>query len=151
MRPPYIFRLLVWLFILKDSKGIKGWIMKPVMKRAGAGVPSANRITLLRDINDDGIAETRTIFLQGLNSPFGMELAGNDFYVANTDRLVRFLYHTSETQIIEPGVKVIDLPAGPTLSGLSSMRAIYCRNVLRAGHSSACTAPGTVNPGVATK
>lgn len=97
----------------EDSKGIKGWIMKLVMKRAGAGVPSANRITLLRDINDDGIAETRTIFLQGLNSPFGMALVGNDFYVANTDGLVRFPYHAGETQIIKPGVKVIDLPAGP--------------------------------------
>lgn len=49
----------------QDSKGIKGWIMKLVMKRAGAGVPSANRITLLRDANGDGIAEVRTVFLQG--------------------------------------------------------------------------------------
>lgn len=97
----------------EDSKGIKGWIMKLVMKRAGAGVPSANRITLLRDANGDGIAETRTVFLQGLNSPFGMTLVGNDLYVANTDGLVRFPYRTGETQIIEPGVKVIDLPAGP--------------------------------------
>ena len=69
----------------EDNKGLKGWLMKRVMKRAGAGVPSANRITLLRDANGDGIAETRTVFLQGLNSPFGMTLVGNDFYVANTD------------------------------------------------------------------
>ncbi len=97
----------------EDSKGIKGWIMKLVMERAGAGVPSANRITLLRDENGDGIAETRTVFLQGLNSPFGMTLVGNDFYVANTDGLVRFPYRTGETRITEPGVKVVDLPAGP--------------------------------------
>jgi len=97
----------------EDSKGIKGWIMKMVMKRAGAGVPSANRITLLRDENDDGIAETRTIFLPGLHAPFGMTLVGNDLYVANTDGLVRFPYRTGETQITEPGVKVVDLPAGP--------------------------------------
>ena len=97
----------------EDSKGLKGWLMKRIMKRAGAGVPSANRITLLRDANDDGIAETRTVFLQGLNSPFGMTLVGNDFYVANTDELVRFPYRTGETQLIEPGVKVLDLPAGP--------------------------------------
>jgi glucose/arabinose dehydrogenase len=97
----------------EGSQGIKGWIIKRVMKRAGAGVPSANRITLLRDENDDGIAETRTVFLQGLNSPFGMTLVGNDFYVANTDGLVRFPYRTGETQITGPGVKVIDLPAGP--------------------------------------
>jgi glucose/arabinose dehydrogenase len=97
----------------EDSKGIKGWIMKLVMKRVGAGVPSANRITLLRDANGDGIAETRTVFLQGLNSPFGMTLIGNDLYVANSDGLVRFAYRTGETQITTPGVKVIDLPAGP--------------------------------------
>ncbi len=97
----------------EDSKGIKGWIMKLVMKRAGAGVPSANRITLLRDSNGDGIANLRTVFLQGLNSPLGMALVGNDLYVANTDGLVRFPYRNGETRIIEPGVKVIDLPAGP--------------------------------------
>ena len=71
----------------KESKGIKDWIMKLIMKRAGAGVPSANRITLLRDSDGDGIAEMRTVFLQGLNSPFGMALVQNDFYVANTDAL----------------------------------------------------------------
>jgi glucose/arabinose dehydrogenase len=97
----------------EDSKGLKGWLMKRIMKRAGAGVPSANRITLLRDANGDGIAETRTVFLQGLNSPFGMTLVGSDLYVANTDSLVRFPYRTGETQLIEPGVKVLDLPAGP--------------------------------------
>ena len=56
----------------EDNKGLKGWLMKRVMRHAGAGVPSANRITLLRDANGDGIADTRTVFLQGLNSPFGM-------------------------------------------------------------------------------
>ncbi|HUW80940.1 MAG TPA: sorbosone dehydrogenase family protein [Acidocella sp.] len=97
----------------EDSKGIKGWISRLFMKRAGAGVPSANRITLLRDANGDGIAETRTIFLQGLNSPFGMTLVGNDLYVADTDGLMRFPYRTGDTRITAPGVKVIDLPAGP--------------------------------------
>ena len=97
----------------EDNKGIKGWLMKLFMKRAGAGVPSANRITLLRDADGDGIAEVRTVFLQGLNSPFGMTLVGSDLYIANTDALVRFPYRTGETQINEPGVKVVDLPAGP--------------------------------------
>ncbi len=97
----------------EDNKGLKGWFMKRVMKRAGAGVPSANRITLLRDANGDGIAETRSVFLQGLNSPFGMTLVGNNFYVANTDELLRFPYRTGETQINAPGVKVLNLPAGP--------------------------------------
>lgn len=97
----------------EEAKGITGWIQKQVMKRAGAGVASANRITLLRDSNGDGIADMRTVFLQGLNSPFGMALIGNQFYVANTDSLVRFTYHSGDTRITEPGVKVIDLPAGP--------------------------------------
>ena len=97
----------------KENKGIKDWIMKLLMKRAGAGVPSANRITLLRDSDGDGIAETRTVFLQGLNSPFGMALVEDDFYVANTDALIRYSYHRGETQITAPGVKVADLPAGP--------------------------------------
>ena len=97
----------------EDSKGIKGWIMKKVMKKAGAGVPSANRITLLRDADGDGVAETRTAFLEGLTSPFGMVLVGNDLYVANADALVRFPYTEGTTQIKAPATKVIDLPGGP--------------------------------------
>src|SRR5215216_3410516 len=69
----------------EEGKGIKGWVMKQVMKRAGAAVPSANRITLLRDADGDGVAELRTVFLHGLNSPFGMALVGGDSYVANTN------------------------------------------------------------------
>ena len=65
-----------------DSRGIKGWITKMVMGRAGAGTTSANRITLLRDADGDGVAETKNVFLEGLHSPFGMALVGDDFYVA---------------------------------------------------------------------
>jgi glucose/arabinose dehydrogenase len=83
------------------------------MKRAGAGVPSANRITLLRDADGDGVAETKTAFLKDLNSPFGMALIGNHFYVANADAIVRFPYQKDATSISEPGVKVADLPGGP--------------------------------------
>jgi glucose/arabinose dehydrogenase len=97
----------------EDAKGIRGWVMKQVMKRAGAAVPSANRITLLRDADGDGIAETRTVFLQGLNSPFGMTLVGDAFYVADTDALLRFPYNEGETRIAAPGATVADLPAGP--------------------------------------
>ncbi|VVM66641.1 PQQ-dependent sugar dehydrogenase [Pseudomonas fluorescens] len=97
----------------EDGKGIRGWVMKKVMGRAGAGVPSANRITLLRDKDHDGVAETRTVFVQNLNSPFGMTLVGNDLYVADTDRLVRFHYENGDTQIKSPPIKVIDLPGGP--------------------------------------
>jgi glucose/arabinose dehydrogenase len=96
----------------KEGKGLRGWIMKLVMKRTGAGIPSANRITLLRDADGNGSGETRTLFLQGLNSPFGMTLVGRDLYVATTDALVRFPYRDGNMQITEPGVKVVDLPAG---------------------------------------
>ena len=97
----------------EDSGGIKRWIMKMVMARAGAAVPSANRITLLRDADGDGVAETRTAFLEGLMSPFGMALIGNDLYVANADAIVRFPYQPGETRIAQPGAKVVDLPGGP--------------------------------------
>jgi len=97
----------------EDGKGIKGWVMKKVMKRAGAGVPSANRITLLRDADGDGVAEVRTVFLQGLNSPFGMALIGHDLYVADTDAVLRFPYADGATEIKVAGVKLVDLPAGP--------------------------------------
>ena len=97
----------------EDYKGIKGRIMKKAMKKAGAGGPSANRITLLRDSDGDGSAEFQTIFLEGLNSPFGMALVGNGLYVANTDAVMRFTYREGQTRITEPGVKITDLPAGP--------------------------------------
>jgi glucose/arabinose dehydrogenase len=97
----------------EDGKGVKGKVMKMVMKKAGAGVPSPNRITLLRDADGDGIAEVKSVFLENLNSPFGMVLVGNDLYVANSDALVRFPYTTGATRIVEPGTKVADLPAGP--------------------------------------
>jgi glucose/arabinose dehydrogenase len=95
-----------------DGGGIKGWVTKLIMGRAGGSVPSANRITLLRDIDGDGVADTRTVFLTGLNSPFGMALVGNILYVANTDSIMRFPYKAGDTQITVPGAKVIDLPAG---------------------------------------
>jgi len=95
-----------------DAKGIRGWLMGVFMKRAGAGVPSANRITLLRDSDGDGVADLRTVLLEGLNSPFGMALVGNDLYVANTDAVLRFPYTTGATRIVAPGSRVAELPAG---------------------------------------
>jgi glucose/arabinose dehydrogenase len=95
-----------------DGKGIKAWATRLVMGRAGAGVPSANRITLLRDADGDGIAEIKTVFIEGLNSPFGMALVGEDFYVADSDAILKFPYHAGDTKITTPGVKLADLPAG---------------------------------------
>src|SRR5437868_10257906 len=95
-----------------DGKGIKAWFIKRYMKKAGAAVPSANRITLLRDTDGDGIAETRSTFLDSLNSPFGMTLVGHTLYVATTDAILRFPYRDGEMRIASPGIKVVDLPAG---------------------------------------
>ncbi len=97
----------------EEGKGIKGRLMTHFMKKAGSAVPSANRITLFRDADGDGVAELRHVFLEGLNSPFGMVLVGSDFYVANTDAVVRFPYQTGQTSISAKGEKLVDLPAGP--------------------------------------
>lgn len=95
-----------------DEKGLRGWVQKQVMKEAGSVTPSANRITLWRDTDGDGVADQHWVFLSGLSSPFGMVLAGNDFYVADSDALLRFRYTPGETSITGQGEKVIDLPAG---------------------------------------
>ncbi len=96
----------------KKEGGIKGWIAAKLMKKAGAGVPSANRITLLRDADGDGIAELRTPFLTGLYSPFGMALVGRTLYVANADALVALPYREGATRIDAAPRKIADLPAG---------------------------------------
>ncbi len=91
---------------------IRAWMMKRMMKKAGAAVPSADRITLLRDADGDGVVDVRTVFLDELHSPFGMALVGDDFYVANTDGIVRFPYRQGTTRIEAEPEPVIDLPAG---------------------------------------
>src|SRR6185295_11122049 len=97
----------------EDGKGIKGFFFKLFQKKAGGAVPSANRITLLRDADGDGVAETHSVFLSGLSSPFGMALVGNVLYVANSDAVVKFPYTQGATQITAPATKVVDLPGGP--------------------------------------
>jgi len=97
----------------EDGKGIKGWVMGKVMKRAGAATPSANRITLLRDTDGDGVADVRSVLLDGLSSPFGMALVGNSLYVANSDAVLKFPYVAGETRIKGSGSIVVELPAGP--------------------------------------
>ncbi len=96
-----------------NSWSFKAWAMQLVMGRAGAGVPSANRISLLRDTDRDGVAETKTEFLKDLYSPFGMTLIGSDLFVANADAVMRFRYQEGATSISEPGEKIADLPGGP--------------------------------------
>lgn len=96
-----------------NAKGIKGWLMGLVKKRAGASVPSANRITLLRDTDGDGVADVHSVLLAGLSSPFGMALVGNDLFVANSDAVLRFPYSAGDTRIVTPGNALVELPAGP--------------------------------------
>src|SRR4051812_24032962 len=95
-----------------DQTGFRGKMFKHFQNKAGAGVPSANRITLLRDADGDGVAETRTVFLAGLNAPFGIALIGHDLYVANSDAVVRFPYADGATEVTVPGTPVVALPAG---------------------------------------
>jgi len=94
------------------SDGVRGKAQGLVMKRAGAAAPSANRISLLRDADGDGMAETKTVFLSGLASPFGMALVGNELFIANADAIVKVPYQAGQTAISEKPVKLTDLPAG---------------------------------------
>jgi glucose/arabinose dehydrogenase len=82
------------------------YAMFSTMKRAAAVGDSPNRITLLRDADGDGVAETREVFLDGLNQPFGMALCGDSFYVGNTDGVVAFPYVSGASRITAPGRKL---------------------------------------------
>jgi glucose/arabinose dehydrogenase len=96
--------------------GVVGWIKSQAFsmfqKRAGAGVPSADRITLLRDTNGDGTAEVKQVFMQKLSSPFGVALVGNELFIANADTLVKVPYAEGQTTITATPTKVTDLPSG---------------------------------------
>ena len=95
-----------------DGKGIKAWFIRRFQKRAGAAVPSANRITLLRDADGDGVAETRSVFLDHLYSPFGMALVGDTLYVANSNAVVRVDYASGALRASGRPTIVAALPAG---------------------------------------
>lgn len=95
-----------------NRAGIRNWVINMVMKRAGAGVPSANRITILRDADGDGVAEIKKPFLEGLNSPFGVALVRDRLFVANTDAIVEFPYKAGATEISSPGRQLALLPGG---------------------------------------
>lgn len=97
----------------EHSRGVKDWIAGLLMKLGGAGVPSANRITLLRDTDGDGVADLRSVLLEALNSPFGMALVGDALFVATTDAVLRFPYATGDTRITAKAFEVLALPAGP--------------------------------------
>lgn len=97
----------------EQSTGLRGFAMKLVMDRAGAGVPSPNRVILLRDADGDGAAEARSTYLEGLNSPFGLALIGDRLFVANADSVVAFPYAAGADKITAAAEKIVDLPGGP--------------------------------------
>ncbi|UXI68953.1 PQQ-dependent sugar dehydrogenase [Tahibacter amnicola] len=96
----------------RDNRGLKAKLQKLLMKKAGAATPSANRITLLRDADGDGVAEFRSVFAEQLHSPFGMALVDGQFYVANTDAVVAFSYTDGQTTLHGPPRRVAELPGG---------------------------------------
>ena len=97
----------------EGTGGIRGWVQSYLMQEAGSKTPSADRITLLRDADGDGVAELRTPFIAKVTSPFGMTLVGNELYVAATDAVLRYPYEPGATSITAAPQKVVDLPAGP--------------------------------------
>lgn len=97
----------------EKSEGLRGFVMKIMMKRAGSAGPSPNRVTLLRDQNGDGIADMRSNYIQGLTSPFGLALIGDTLYVANADSIVAFPYTAGADRVEAAPIKIVDLPGGP--------------------------------------
>src|SRR5262249_52016811 len=95
-----------------DSRGLRGWVTRRYLRKAGAVGPSANRITLLRDADHDGRAEQRSVFARGLQSPLGMALVGTSFFVADTDAVLRFNYAPGAMRVEGQPAKLVDLPAG---------------------------------------
>jgi glucose/arabinose dehydrogenase len=115
-----------WLYVLPNgdvlaaeaaSEASKSWSPRAiaqnyVMRQVRSIAESANRITLLRDKNKDGVADERHVFLEGLRQPFGMALIGDKFYVANTDSVVVYDYKEGATRIDGEGKKLMDLKVG---------------------------------------
>jgi glucose/arabinose dehydrogenase len=97
----------------EDGKGIKAAVMKLLMRKVGAATPSANRITLLRDADGDGVADFRSVLIDGLYSPFGMALVGDRLFVADTDALLSYPYRDGDTRIGASATRVATLPGGP--------------------------------------
>jgi glucose/arabinose dehydrogenase len=90
---------------------VMGWVES--WATSGGDTGPSNRITLLRDADGDGVPETQSVFLDHLNSSFGVALVGNDLFVANTDAIVRYPYNEGDTKITAPGTTLTELPGGP--------------------------------------
>lgn len=99
-----------------EGGGLRTAVMHAMKRRGGSLRVSANRITLLRDADGDGVVDLQTVFLSGLNQPSGMALRGSTFYVANTDAVVAYDYVEGATAITGPGRVIARLPAGAGVS-----------------------------------
>ena len=118
MHPRAVYTLPNGDILVVESNGPKAPVNRPkdlimgwIKSFGGTGGKGGNRITLLRPASN-GAPEIRTVFLDGLNSPFGVALVGNDFYVANTDAVIRYPYVAGETKISAPGTRLVELPGG---------------------------------------
>ena len=100
------------MWVIRVVRNVFSYAIQATMRRAGALGASANRITLLRDTDGDGVAETREIFMEGLNQPFGMALSGDTFYVGNTDGVVAFPYVADASRITASGRKLASFKLG---------------------------------------
>jgi len=98
--------------VSRSAKGVFDYAMVSTMKRAAAMGDSANRISLLRDTDGDGVAETQEVFMDGLRQPFGMAVLGSSFYVGNTDGVMVFPYAEGASRITAPGRRLIDFKPG---------------------------------------
>lgn len=98
--------------VSRSATSVFDYAMVSTMQRAAAMGDSANRISLLRDTDGDGVAETQEVFMEGLNQPFGMACLNDSFYVGNTDGVVVFPYAEGARRITAPGRKLVDLKPG---------------------------------------
>jgi glucose/arabinose dehydrogenase len=119
MHPRMVYTLPDGDILVVESNGpgsnkfrVKDYIQGKVKARGGSAAKGANRITLLRDTNGDGVPDLKTVFLEHLNSPFGVVLVGNTLYVANTDGIVAYPYTAGATRITAAPLKLAELPAG---------------------------------------
>ncbi len=95
-----------------SQTGLRAWVTGVMMRKAGAATPSADRITLLRDTDGDGVADLRIALLEGVNSPFGMALIGPHLYVAASDAVLRLPFKPGDVRVAQPPTRWLALPAG---------------------------------------
>jgi glucose/arabinose dehydrogenase len=97
--------------VVTGGNAITNWIAGLLFSRAGASVPSPDKLVLLRDDNGDGVAEERHELRRDLSSPSGIAWRDGKLYVANHDAVLRFDYPEGATTLTGDPTKLMDLPA----------------------------------------